>query len=48
MRVRVNLDKALYIEETSRGTAITMANDDVIEVQESFQTVSNRLPKEAE
>lgn len=41
-RVRVNLAKVLYITETSTGTELTFNDGQTLNVDESYQTVSNR------
>lgn len=46
-RVRVNLDKVLYITEKSSGTELTFNDGQTLDVDESYQTVSNRAAKSA-
>lgn len=47
-RVRVDLDKVLYVVEVGKGTDITLDNGEELGVQEGFQTVSNRLASSTE
>lgn len=44
-RVRVNLAKVLYITETNTGTELTFNDGLTLDVDESYQTVSNRVAK---
>lgn len=44
-RVRVNLAKVLYITEVSSGTELTFNDGLTLDVDESYQTVSNRVAK---
>lgn len=44
-RVRVNLAKVLYITELNSGTELTFNDGQTLDVDESYQTVSNRAAK---
>lgn len=44
-RVRVNLAKVLYITELNSGTELTFNDGQTLDVEESYQTVSNRAAK---
>lgn len=44
-RVRVNLAKVLFITEKSSGTELTFNDGQTLDVDESYQTVSNRAAK---
>lgn len=41
-RVRVDLDKVSHFVEVGKGTDLVLDNGEEVEVNESFQTVSNR------
>jgi len=44
-RVRVNLAQVLYITELNSGTELTFIDGQTLDVDESYQTVSNRAAK---
>lgn len=44
-RVRVNLAQILFITEQSSGTELTFIDGQTLDVDESYQTVSNRAAK---
>lgn len=44
-RVRVDLSKVSYFEEADQGTTLNFDNSEVLVVDESYQTVSNRAAK---
>ena len=47
-RIRIDLAKVQAFQELSAGTSILLADGSSVEVQESYQTVSNRAKGVAE
>lgn len=47
VRTRVDLAKVVYFTEVQNGTELVFDNDQVLTVDESYQTVSNRAKGEA-